>query len=237
MARLKAVFFDLGGTLIDLESDKSSHLKVLEATKQRYGLDVTAADLHRGFVSYIGRFEAQQAKHWRPILELTEEAFEEEMARMGIAVDTRDVQWFMKTYMTTYGRGIILARGAMDTLRGAKLLGIHVGILSDVDDDWAKLVLDNLRLRPLLDSVTTSQTVGVAKPNPRIFLAALKKAKCEPIEALHVGDSLERDVRGAKAIGMRAAHIGPQPSSESDYQARTMVEFLPVLKKVVESGQ
>lgn len=180
MARLKAVFFDLGGTLIDLESDKSSHLKVLEATRQRYGLDVTAAELQRGFVSYIGRFEAQQAKHWKPILELTEEAFEEEMARMGIAVDARDVQWFMKTYMATYGRGIILAKGAMDVLRGTKLLGRHVGILSDVDDDWAKLVIDNLRLRPLLDSVTTSQTVGVAKPNAKILSPRLRRRGARP---------------------------------------------------------
>ncbi len=237
MGRLKAVFFDVGGTLIDPQSDKASHLKVLEATRQRYGLDVSVDKLHRKFVDRIARQEQYQSQRWKPVLGLTEDVFREEMARYGIFASERDVQWFMKTYMHTYGKGIMLSKGAMDTLRGARQLGIHVGVLSDVDDAWLSMILDNLRLRLLLDSITTSQSVGVGKPNPKIFLTALKKGKCEPSEAIYAGDSLERDIRGAKAIGMKTAHISPNPSPEADFQLKSISEMLSVLKNLVETKQ
>jgi HAD superfamily hydrolase (TIGR01549 family) len=236
MARLKAVFFDMGGTLLDMKADKSSHLLVLEAAKARYGLDLSVEELHRRIVQHLERFEPSQAQHWKPILELTEEAYREQMAELGIDIGNRDSEWFMKTYKATYRKGVRLAAGAMDVLRGAKLLGLHVGILSDVDEEWAAMLVDSLRIRPLLDSVTTSQAVGVGKPNPKMFYAALKKSRCEAGEAILVGDSLERDIRGAKAIGMKAAHLAPAPSAEADYQLRSMGELLPILRTLTGAG-
>jgi len=230
MGRLKAVFFDMGGTLLDMKADKSSHLLVLEAAKARYGLDISVEELHRRIVGQLERFEPSQAQHWKPILELTEDVYREQMAKLGIDIRNRDAEWFMKTYRTTYRKGVRLAAGAMDVLRGAKLLGLHLGILSDVDEEWAAMLVESLRIRPLFDSITTSQAVGVGKPNPKIFYAALKKCGCEAGEAIQVGDSLERDVRGAKAVGMKAAHLAPAPSAEADYQLRSMTELLPILR-------
>ena len=237
MSRLKAVFFDMGGTLIDMKADKSSHLLVLEATKARYGLDISVVELHNRIVDYLERFQSSQTKHWRPILELTEEAFRQEMARLGIDADRRDSDWFMKTYKSTYRKGVKLAAGTLDVLRGARQLSLHVGILSDADEEWASLLIDSLGIRIFLDSITTSQAVGVGKPNPKMFYAALRKAKCEPGEAILVGDSLERDVRGAKAVGMKAAHLDPSPSMEADYQLKSMAELLPVLRQLTEAAQ
>lgn len=237
MVRLKAVFLDMGGTLLDMQSDKQSHLKVLEATKARFGLDASVTDLHVRFVDYLERFQASQSTRWRSVLGLTEDAFREEMARMGIDVQKRDTDWFIRTYKMTYRKGVKLASGAMEAVRGAKLLGLHVGVLSDADEEWAALLLDGLRVKPLLDSVTTSESVGVGKPNPKIFLAALRKAKCEPQEAVHVGDSVERDIRGAKAIGMRTVHVAPIPSAEADYQAKSIEELLPVLRQLAGATQ
>ena len=55
-----------------------------------------------------------------------------------------------------------------------------------------------------VDAVITSAEVGVAKPDRRIFEAALAAAGCAPGEAVHVGDSAENDVAGAEAAGIRA---------------------------------
>jgi len=237
MVRLKAVFLDMGGTLLDMQSDKYSHLRVLEETKARYGLEVSVNDLHVRFVDYLDRFQESQSKRWRSVLGLTEEAFREEMARLGIDAQNRDTDWFLKTYKATYRKGVKLAAGAMDAVRGAKLLGLHVGVVSDADEEWANLILDSLRIRPLLDSITTSESVGVGKPNPKIFVSALRKAKCEPQEAVHVGDSLERDVRGAKAVGIRTVHVAAAPSTEADYHVKTVAELLPVLRQLAGATQ
>jgi putative hydrolase of the HAD superfamily len=64
-------------------------------------------------------------------------------------------------------------------------------------------VLARTGLAPLVDGAVISAEVGVAKPDPAIFARALVVAGgVQPGEALHVGDSLEADVAGAKAAGI-----------------------------------
>jgi len=117
----------------------------------------------------------------------------------------------------------------------AKQFNLHIGILSDVDDKWAQSILDKLKIYPFLDSITTSESVGVGKPNPKIFLSALRKANCMPEEAMHVGDSLEKDVLGAKNMGMIATHIDPNPSPAADFKIKTISELVPIIQNLVEA--
>ena len=64
-------------------------------------------------------------------------------------------------------------------------------------------VLERCGLNGLLDGTVTSAETGSRKPDPGIFGAALELAGCDPAEALHVGDTAEEDVAGAKAAGIR----------------------------------
>ena len=48
---------------------------------------------------------------------------------------------------------------------------------------------------------------GVKKPNPEIFELALKKANTAPDKSLMVGDNIEADILGAKAVGFHALHF------------------------------
>ena len=68
-------------------------------------------------------------------------------------------------------------------------------------------MLDRCGLADGLDAVVTSAATGVRKPDPAIFTAALDAAECEPGEALHVGDTEDEDLEGARAAGIRALLI------------------------------
>jgi len=68
-------------------------------------------------------------------------------------------------------------------------------------------VLERIGLRGQLDAVVTSAVVGASKPDARIFESALAAAGCAAAEALHVGDSREHDIEGARAAGIRALLI------------------------------
>jgi putative hydrolase of the HAD superfamily len=68
-------------------------------------------------------------------------------------------------------------------------------------------VLARCGLAGALDGVVTSAGSGARKPDPAIFAAALALARCESAEALHVGDSPDEDLAGAKAAGIRAILI------------------------------
>lgn len=80
---------------------------------------------------------------------------------------------------------------------------IELGILSNFDTRLYA-VLPALGLADFFSSITISTEVGAAKPDARIFRAALKKHNCSADRAWHIGDSLKEDYQGAKAIGLRA---------------------------------
>ncbi len=63
-------------------------------------------------------------------------------------------------------------------------------------------VLRSLELEPLLDGIVTSAEAGARKPAPAVFERALALAGARPDEAIHVGDSLDEDVAGARAAGI-----------------------------------
>ena len=69
--------------------------------------------------------------------------------------------------------------------------------------DW----LEPLGLLEHVDGVVTSADVGAAKPDAAMFERALALAGVEPAEAVHVGDSVENDVEGARAVGIRAVLV------------------------------
>jgi len=90
------------------------------------------------------------------------------------------------------------AAPALGALREA---GLRLAVVSNWDVSLSG-VLSAAELR--FDAVITSATVGAAKPAPAIFAAALSRLGVEAAQAVHVGDSLEHDVAGARASGVRA---------------------------------
>jgi putative hydrolase of the HAD superfamily len=86
--------------------------------------------------------------------------------------------------------------------RGARLV-----VVSNWDVSLHE-VLDTTGLAPLVDAAIVSAEVGAAKPDPAIFAAALAAAGgVTPGEALHVGDTFEVDVEGARRAGIHAVQV------------------------------
>ena len=67
--------------------------------------------------------------------------------------------------------------------------------------------IDNWGIGKFFDVVMASAEAGCAKPDLRIFKMALQKAKCEPNEAVMVGDRLDNDIVPAKALGMKTIWV------------------------------
>ena len=100
-------------------------------------------------------------------------------------------------------------------LRSLRAGGLRLVVASNWDCSLPQ-VLEDAGLRPLLDGVVSSASVGADKPAPALFEAALRVAGCPAEHAVHVGDSLEKDVAGATAAGIRAVLIdrgGDHPES------------------------
>lgn len=86
-------------------------------------------------------------------------------------------------------------------LRAARSRGWRVVVVSNWDASLSE-VLDRVGLAPAIDRVVSSAGAGASKPEAAIFDYALALAGCTASEALHVGDSLDEDVEGARAAGI-----------------------------------
>ena len=91
--------------------------------------------------------------------------------------------------------------------------------------DW----LGTAGLLNLVDAVVTSAEVGAAKPDPRVFERALALAGVRAGEAVHVGDSPENDVAGARAAGVRAVLVWRASSAPPEGEVIPSLAELPHL--------
>lgn len=116
---------------------------------------------------------------------------------------------------------------AIQLLAELKGTGYRLGILSNFDYRLYR-ILDGLNLTPFFDSVTISSEAGWAKPDPRIFTAALARHAIGPSEAMHVGDIPHLDISGARAAGIAAVLIDPSAISPLTLNGRVAtIELLP----------
>ena len=236
MARLKAVLFDLGGTLMEDEGDRDAKIAALAAVNARYGIPRSGEETLRWFLKDLGPYFAGQPEKWIPIRDHLRRNFVAYLRENGRTATDEDCAWFEATYNGMHMELCRLFPDAIPAVHRVRATGLHVGLLTDIDETFVRLVLEAVHLARLLDSVTTSEAVGVGKPNPRIFQAALKRAGCAPGEAVLVGDSRTRDVAGARAVGMIGLHLHRtgEPDPAADFAARTLTEAGDVLQGLLD---
>jgi putative hydrolase of the HAD superfamily len=91
-------------------------------------------------------------------------------------------------------------------LRRLRARGLRLAVVSNFDTRLLAL-LEQLGVSAYFDAVVLSSMVGFAKPDPRLFAAALRSLRAAGATALHVGDSERLDRRAARAAGLRALRL------------------------------
>jgi putative hydrolase of the HAD superfamily len=125
--------------------------------------------------------------------------------------------------------------GAVQALRAIAAAGFSLGVVSNADGTIAEQLLAaevcqvgegaHVPVAVVMDSAV----FGAAKPDPAIFHAALDALGVQPEEAVHVGDSLQADVTGAAATGIRPLHLDPFglcPGPDGHEHVRSLSEVL-----------
>lgn len=102
-------------------------------------------------------------------------------------------------------------------------------------------VLEQTGLVGWLDGALTSAELGTSKPDPAIFTRALELAGVDAADAVHVGDSAEHDVAGARAAGIEplllvrtAQTARGLPAPQDDVEAPPGVRVIETLRSLLE---
>jgi putative hydrolase of the HAD superfamily len=100
--------------------------------------------------------------------------------------------------------------GTLDMLRDLKTAGLRLAVISNADGRVAQY-LAHSGLADEFEFILDSGTVGIEKPDRRIFEMALERLGLGAEEVVYVGDSWEIDVVGATSAGIRAIYLAPEP--------------------------
>lgn len=115
-------------------------------------------------------------------------------------------------------------------LQQLKENGYILGVVSNWDYRLPT-ILNDLDVERFFDFVLTSAACGCEKPDARIFQEALRRAQVAPEEALHVGDSYERDVIGAQQAGIQPVLV--QRDGALDDQGICVIRNLTELSQIL----
>lgn len=199
MSAVRAVLLDVLGTLVELDSPAPA---LREEIEQRTGIDVGEERASAAFAAEIGYYLAHhmEGRDMDAVEDLRDRCAEE--IRRELRFDELDHATAREAMLAALRFRAF--PDALPLLRTLRARGVRAVAASNWDASLPE-GLERTGLAPYLDGAVSSAVVGASKPDPAVFRAALDHAGCEAAEAFHVGDSMQADVEGARAAGIRVA--------------------------------
>ena len=197
---LKAILFDVDGTLIDTEAIQSdAYLKVLKT----YGINSTDLTEH-GTVHIAG--------------ETTETTWEKLKARHGINanIDELTSKKRQATMDLLHASKLVPMPGVETLFSECKLRGVKLAVVSSAQVDRLALIIDGLGLTKYIDIMVSANDVHNVKPHPEPYIVAAEKLGVSPEECVVVEDSVT-GVKSAKAAGMKVIAVPNEYTRRMDF--------------------
>jgi putative hydrolase of the HAD superfamily len=212
---IRAVIFDLGGTLLEYTVPGTDWVRF-----ERTGADAAFAHLtEQGHPLpprdvFVTSVVAEVQSRWRRVTDeggsfCLADLLRDVCAGYGIALAPEEAEAAENNYVTPLSAQARPLPGAKETLITLRAQGKRIGLISNTMWPGRYHLADLARygLDGYLDHVVFSADVGVWKPHPEIFGQSLAALEVTPQEAVFVGDFLPHDIAGAQAVGMKGIHI------------------------------
>jgi FMN phosphatase YigB (HAD superfamily) len=230
---LRAVLFDLDGTLLDLD---------LDAFLKRYfaAVDHAASPSFPGVEILPAILGSTRAMHGAHVGRTNRDVFFEEFLRRT-GVDLED-SWgvfgdFYRDTFPTLGDSTRPAIGARQTVETARRLGLSVAVatqpifpLQAIEHRLRWAGLDDVEF----DVITTYEIMEACKPDPAYFLQTASMLGCAPEECLMVGDDRDADLP-AHSVGMSTFYVGKDAAALADFRG-DIADVALVLERLAGRG-
>jgi putative hydrolase of the HAD superfamily len=218
--KIKAVLFDMGGTLVKAEPTAETYSRILKA----HGIELPVEEIA------VAWERAKKSLDFRKMLELGASFWVKInlliLENLGIKHDAlplaeaMDREWWKYASVSLYPEALML-------LRELKGKHVKIGIVTNGLQADVKKVLSKLNLEGFFDVEASIDAVGKMKPEKEIFIYAVEKLGLQPQEALFIGDDTEIDYKGATKAGLRALLIDRQNRADRDVKKiRNLQEIL-----------
>ena len=223
---IKGVIFDLDNTLLDFMQMKQFAVKAAIKGMIEAGLLIDKDQSYAEIISIYEKFGWENQKVFDVFIEKQIGHVEHKFLAAGIVAYRRAREANLMAYPNVNKTLMALAK-----------MGIKLGVVSDAPSREAWMRLYYLNLHHVFDPVLTFDDTGVRKPSPKPFEMALEIMKSTPDEVLMIGDWPERDVVGAKQIGIKTifARYGDTfgtVDSGADWDVNDIYELVDIVKEL-----
>ena len=219
----KAVIFDLDNTLIDFMTMKRLSCDAAISAMIGAGLNVNKEKAMKELFALYGKYGLEEKRIFQKFLKKMMKKINYEILASGIVAYRRVRTGFLEPYPYV-----------SEVMFELKKRGIKLAIVSDAPrlKAWIRLVA--MKINHLFDVVVTFDDSKVMKPSEKPFKIAFKQLRVKPQECLMVGDRPERDIKGAKKLGMItcfAKYGNPKvKDSGADYEINDIKELLEIIE-------
>ena len=219
---IKAVIFDLDNTLIDFMKMKKISCDAAISAMIGAGLDIKKEKAMKELFYLYDKYGLEEKTIFQKFLKKIAKKIDYEVLASGIVAYRRVRSGFLEPYPHV-----------SEVLFELKKRGIKLAIVSDAPrlKAWVRLVA--MKINHLFDIVITFDDTKEMKPSVAPFKLAFKKLKLKPYECLMVGDRPERDIKGARKLGMLtcfAKYGNPNAKSNADYEINDIKELLEIVE-------
>ncbi len=200
MSNITDIFFDLDHTLWDF--DRNSGLAFVKIFEKN-NLSIN----YNEFLEVYSPINFQQWKWYREEritkAQLRYGRFKKTFNKMGISVTDDVIDKLSSDYIECLPENNHLFEGTIELLDYlSPRYKMH--IITNGFQEVQTTKMNRSGLAPYFETMTTSESVGVKKPNKKIFHYAMNKAGVTPENCIMVGDTYEADIVGALKVGMDA---------------------------------
>ena len=223
---IKAVIFDLDNTLVDFMFLKDSAVNSAIHAMIDAGLD---------YPSEIIKNKVNEIYKERGIE--YQEVFDKLLFDLTGEINYKILSAGIVAYRTAREAALKPYPKVLPTLLSLIKMGLKLAVVSDAPGKEAWLRLSYLNFHHLFDVVVTFSDSNERKPSPVPFNLALKKLNLKADECLMIGDWAERDVVGAKSVGMKTvfARYGDTFDTQnpgSDFDIKDISELTEIIKNL-----
>ena len=223
---IKGVIFDLDNTLLDFMKMKEVAVKSAIKGMIEAGLEIDEKESYKDIVSIYEEFGWENQKVFDVFLNKSIGYVDNKFLAAGIVA-----------YRRAREANLLAYPNVNRTLVSLTKLGIKLAVVSDAPSREAWMRIYYLNLYHFFDAVITFDDSGERKPSSKPFEMALNKLQLKAEDSLMIGDWPERDVVGAKQIGMRTAFavygdtFGTK-NSGADWDIQDVSEIITIIKKI-----
>jgi len=223
---IKAIIFDLDNTLLDFVKMKQFAVKAAITAMIEAGLDVDEEKAYKDI------FDLYVEKGWE-----NQQVFDDYLNQTVGKVSNKILAAGIVSYRRAREATLLVYPNVNKTLIELIKMGIQLSVVSDAPSREAWMRLYYLNLHHVFDPVLTFDDTGVRKPSPKPFEMALDILQAKPEEVLMIGDWPERDVVGAKQIGMKTifARYGDTfgtVDSGADWDVNDIYDLVGIVKEL-----